>query len=83
MPATIGNKTDPALSPKESEQIKGSCNNLMKKKNRVLEWRIMGGVLRGRLKNWNLSEGLQCESDAAKGRLEEGTLGSGRALQQP
>lgn len=43
MPATIGNKTDPALSPKESEQIKGSCNNLMKKKNRVLEWRIMGG----------------------------------------
>lgn len=43
MPATIGNKTDPALSPKESEQIICSCNNLMKKKNRVLGWRIMGG----------------------------------------
>lgn len=35
-----------------------------------------GGVLRGRLKSWHLSEGLKCEADAAKGRLEEGTLGS-------
>lgn len=41
MPATIGNETDPALSPKESEQIICNCNNLMEKKNRVLRWRIM------------------------------------------
>lgn len=45
MPATIGNKTDPALPPKESEQIICNCNNLMKKKNRVLGWRIMVGGL--------------------------------------
>lgn len=41
------------------------------------------GGLRGRLKSWHLSEGLKCEADVAKGRLEEGALGSGRALQQP
>lgn len=71
MPATVENKTDPALSPKETEQIICSCSNLMKKEQS--SWMENNGGFSGKTEKLaSESEGLKCEADAAKGRLRRG-----------